>query len=213
MSHGGHIPIKFDGIEGPASTAKGAVCRGPRQRSSHQIWWDWGSPRRCYGRHVTLEAEFLSRWRSLYDKAWKRHPKGPPNWRFWKPLGPLWDPIWGPLFDKTWHFFQCKITLIFWLIFQWIWGGFWEAFGVQKWRKKRHRSENCVFSKMSVSFTRELNFGGSRDPKSIQKAPINGLKNRCIFWMKKSSKIESKRVPKGIPKSFQHALKQHLKKH
>ena len=114
MSHGGHIPIKFDGIEGPAPTAKGAFWRGPRQRSSHQIWWDWGSPRRCYGRHVTLEAEFLFRWRSLYKKAWKRHPKGP----FGTPSGPHCSIKLGTFSNVKLHWF-----------FDWFFNGFGVDFG------------------------------------------------------------------------------------
>ena len=41
--------------------------------------------------------------------------------------------------------------------------------------------EKGDFIEMSVSLTRELNFGGSRDPKSIQKASKNELKNQPIF--------------------------------
>ena len=74
-------------------------------------------------------------------------------------------------------------------------GRFWRP----KINKKRYQNEKGDFLKMSVSLTRELNFGGSRDPKSIQKALKRELKNQCIFWLKKSLKINSKRLPRGTP--------------
>jgi len=96
-------------------------------------------------------------------------------------LGPRGDPIWAPFFHKKWSFFQCKISSIFFidflLDFGSILGGFWRP----KFKKKRYQVEKGDFSKMSVSYTRELNFGGSGDPKTIQKASKNGLENQPNF--------------------------------
>ena len=62
-------------------------------------------------------------------------------------LGPLGDPIWAPFFDKKWSFFQCKISSIFLLIFCWILGPFWEAFGDQNSRKNDTRTKKVIFRK------------------------------------------------------------------
>ena len=92
---------------------------------------------------------------------------------------------------------------------------FWAPFCIQNhlW------NENGEFLKTSVSLTRELNFGGSRDPKAIQKASKNGLKNQLIFSLKKSSKIEAKGCSKGTqnsairpPKTIKKIMKKNIKK-
>ena len=56
-------------------------------------------------------------------------------------------------------------------------GGFWRP----KFKKKRYQDEKGDFSKLSVSHTRKLDFGGSVDPKSVQKASKNGLENQLNF--------------------------------
>ena len=49
---------------------------------------------------------------------------------------------------------------------------------------------------MSVSLKRELHFGGSGVPETLQEASENRSQNRCIFCVKKSLKNEVKRAPK-----------------
>ena len=61
--------------------------------------------------------------------------------------------------------------------FGFILGGFWRP----KFKKKRYQDEKGDFSEMSVSLTRELNFGGSGDPKSIQKASKMDWKINLTF--------------------------------
>ena len=118
-------------------------------------------------------ASILGTW----ERSWKRPPKGPPKFTFWDPLGtPSGLPFSiksGPFFDVKFHRFFIDFLLDLGSIL----GGFWRP----KFKKKRYQDEEGDFSKISVSCTRELNFGGSGDPKSVKKASKNGLENQPIF--------------------------------
>ena len=98
------------------------------------------------------------------------HPK-------WSPKGPHL----GSLFQERVVLFSMLNCIDFFIDFLmdfgFILGGFWTP----KFNKKRYHNEKGDFSKMSVSLTRELNFGGSRDPKSIPKASKRQLKKQSIF--------------------------------
>ena len=91
-------------------------------------------------------------------------------------------------------------------------GGVWGAFCIQKpaWREK------CIFLKMSVSYTRELNFGGSGVPEALPKASENRSQNVVDFFIEKTVKKERKwapkRPPKPIKKRPETSLKKRLKK-
>ena len=88
-------------------------------------------------------------------------------------------------------------------------GGVWGAFCIQKpaWREK------CNFLKMSVSYTRELNFGGSGVPETLPKASENRSQNVVDFFIEKTLKKEPKWAPKRLPKPIKKRPKTSLKKH
>ena len=65
---------------------------------------------------------------------------------------------------------------------------------------------------MSVSFTRELNFGGSGVPETLPKASENRSQNVVDFFMEKTLKKEPKWAPKRPPKPIKKRPKTSLKK-
>ena len=87
-------------------------------------------------------------------------------------------------------------------------GGVWGTFCIQKpaWREK------CNFLKMSVSYTRELNFGGSGVPEALPKASENRSQNVVDFFIEKTLKKEPKWAPKRPPKPIKKRPKTSLKK-
>ena len=79
-------------------------------------------------------------------------------------------------------------------------GGLWDPFCIQKpaWREK------CNFVKMSVSYTRELNFRGSGVPETLPKACENWSQNVI------DSSIE-KALEKGAKQGVQKTLETYKK--
>ena len=87
-------------------------------------------------------------------------------------------------------------------------GGVWDPFCIQKpaWREK------CNFLKMSVSYTRELNFGGSGVPETLPKASENRSRNVVDFSVEKHWKMEPTWAPKRPPKPIKKRPKTSWKK-
>ena len=68
------------------------------------------------------------------------------------------------------------------------------------------------FVKMSVSYTRELNFGGSGVPETLPKASENRSQNVVDFFIEKTLKKDLKWAPRRPPKPIKKRPKTSLKK-
>ena len=87
--------------------------------------------------------------------------------------------------------------MCFFMLLGSILGGVWGAFCIQKpaWREK------CNFLKMSVSYTRELNFGGSGVPEALPKASENRSQNVVKFFVEKTLKKEAEKAAQKTPET------------
>ena len=122
----------------------------------------------------------------------------------------------GLIFYKKSIFFWIKTCIIFLMCFLKllgsILGGVWGAFCIQKpaWREK------CNFLKMSVSYTRELNFGGSGVPEAFRKASENRSQNVVDFFiektLKKGANMDAQKTPETYKKASQNQLEKTSKK-
>ena len=98
-------------------------------------------------------------------------------------------------------FFQCKIHLIFLLVFWMHFGRILYPFWRPKCIQNGVRNGKRVFLILSVSCRRELNLGGFGPPKSVKMTSENRLENWQVFWAKKTRKIGRKLSP-GAPEKL-----------
>ena len=87
-------------------------------------------------------------------------------------------------------------------------GGVWDPFCIQQpaW------SEKCIFFKMSVSYTRELKFGGSGVPETLPKASENRSQNVVYFFIEKTLKKGANMGAQRTPETYKKASQNHLGK-
>ena len=131
-------------------------------------------------------------------------------------LGPLGDPIWAPFFDKKWFFFQCKNSSFFLLIFYWILGPFWEAFGDQNSRKNDTRTEKVIFRRWASRLHESsiLESRGAQNP-SKRHQKMDWKISQFFDWKKhrkltpKGSQKGAKMTPEGIQKTIKKNMKNH----
>ena len=116
------------------------------------------------------------------ERSWKRHPKEPPKFTFWDPLGtPSGLPFSiksGPFFNVKFHRFFIDFLLDFGSIL----GGFWRP----KFKKKRYQDEKGdFFENERLAYTR-AQFWRVGGPKIRPKGVKNWIGKSAQFLIEKN---------------------------